>query len=89
MSSCVKREMRNLELRCIEKRRVKMKKGAFYLAVFAATDFPNHLVILLITPVHGQVLVIPIFSRPMDVDVRITAKKGKKSVQIDESPRPE
>lgn len=42
-----------------------------HLAVLSPTDFTHDLIVLLVTPVHHQTLVVPVFSRPEDIHVRI------------------
>mmetsp|Transcript_12929 Transcript_12929/g.36903 ORF Transcript_12929/g.36903 Transcript_12929/m.36903 type:complete len:382 (-) Transcript_12929:17-1162(-) len=41
------------------------------LAVLAPPDLADHLVVLLVAPVHGEGFIVPVISGPMDVDIGI------------------
>jgi hypothetical protein len=42
-----------------------------HLTVLSTSDLTNHLVLLLVAPVHSQRLVIPVITRSVDIDIGI------------------
>jgi hypothetical protein len=48
------------------------------LAVLAPPDLADDLVVLLVTPVHGKGLVVPVISGPVDVDIGIYSVGGER-----------
>ena len=46
------------------------------LTVFAPADLADYLIVLLVAPVHGKGLIVPVVSGPVDINIGIYSVRG-------------